>query len=149
MHLRSVLVRCPRRTRVDEKIMARLFAELAQARDALKPSEAELGKSGSNLNQIAHVLNNDRSPERIMTSPEATLQAHLEKCSTTVSRPSGIRRNCARLARMPWSWSAAETTATNNRIHRRRVPRGGKPQDFRCSFTACIFSLADWLAPTA
>ena len=34
--------------------------------DALKPREAELGKSGSNLNQIAHVLNTDRPPERIM-----------------------------------------------------------------------------------
>ncbi len=71
MHPRSVLVRCPRRTRADEKIMAQLFAE-PQARDALKPSEAEMGKSGSNLNQIAHVLNKDRSPERIMNFPEAT-----------------------------------------------------------------------------
>ena len=45
---------------------------------SFKPSEAELGKSGSNLNQIAHVLNTDRPPERIMNLLEATLQAHLE-----------------------------------------------------------------------
>jgi hypothetical protein len=32
----------------------------------------------SNLNQIAHVLNTDRPPERIMNLLEATFQAHLE-----------------------------------------------------------------------
>lgn len=64
--------------RVNDKLMLRFFAEIARARDALKSSEAELGKSGSNLNQIAHVLNTDRPPERIMNLLEATLQAHEE-----------------------------------------------------------------------
>jgi hypothetical protein len=64
--------------RVNDKLMQRFFAEIARARDAIKSSEAELGKSGSNLNQIAHVLNTDRPPERIMNLLEATLQAHLE-----------------------------------------------------------------------
>ena len=41
---------------------------------ALKPSEADLGKSSSNLNQIAHVLNTGRRRNLL----EATLQAHLE-----------------------------------------------------------------------
>jgi hypothetical protein len=67
-----------RRPKADDKLMAQFFAELARARDALKSSEAELGKSGSNLNQIAHVLNTDRPPERIMNLVEATLHAHQE-----------------------------------------------------------------------
>src|ERR1017187_4923122 len=41
------------RPRVDDKLMRQFFVEIARARDALKPSDAELGKAGSNLNQIA------------------------------------------------------------------------------------------------
>ncbi|MGA2607210.1 MAG: hypothetical protein ABSH01_07100 [Terriglobia bacterium] len=67
-----------RRAKAVDKLMMQFFAELARARDALKSSETELGKSGSNLNQIAHVLNTDRPPERIMNLLEATLQAHQE-----------------------------------------------------------------------
>ena len=64
--------------RVDDKLMGKFIFDLARARDALKPSEAELGKAGSNLNQIAHVLNTDRAPESVMNILEAALQAHLE-----------------------------------------------------------------------
>ena len=64
--------------RVDDKLMRQFFVEISRARDALKPSEAELGKSGSNLNQITHVLNTDRAPESVMNILEAALQAHLE-----------------------------------------------------------------------
>ena len=64
--------------RVDDKLMGKFIFDLARARDALKPSEAELGKAGSNLNQIAHVLNTDRAPESVMNILEATLQAHFE-----------------------------------------------------------------------
>jgi hypothetical protein len=67
-----------RRPKADDKLMAQFFSELARTRDALKSSEAELGKSGSNLNQIAHVLNTDRPPERIMNLLQATMQAHQE-----------------------------------------------------------------------
>ena len=66
------------RPRVDDKLMRQFFVEIARARDALKPSDAELGKAGSNLNQIAHVLNTDRAPESVMNILEAALQGYLE-----------------------------------------------------------------------
>jgi hypothetical protein len=67
-----------RSPRVDDKLMKQFFVEIARARDALKPSDAELGKAGSNLNQIAHVLNTDRAPESVMNILEAALQGYLE-----------------------------------------------------------------------
>jgi hypothetical protein len=67
-----------RRPRSENERMRQFFTELARARDAMKPVEAELGKSGSNLNQITHVLNTDRAPESVMNILNATLQAHLE-----------------------------------------------------------------------
>ncbi len=67
-----------RRPRVDDDLMRQFFTEIARARDALKPHEAELGKSGSNLNQIAHVLNTDRAPESVMNILESTLEEHFE-----------------------------------------------------------------------
>ncbi len=67
-----------RYSRVDDELMRQFFVEIARARDVLKPSEAELGKAGSNLNQIARVLNADRAPESVMNILQATLQAHEE-----------------------------------------------------------------------
>jgi hypothetical protein len=62
--------------------MRQFFTEISRARDALKPVEAELGKSGSNVNQIAAVLNailnTNRAPESVMNILESTLQAHHE-----------------------------------------------------------------------
>ena len=60
-----------RRPRADDELMRQFFTELARARDALKTTEAELGKSGSNLNQITHVLNTDRAPESVMNILES------------------------------------------------------------------------------
>lgn len=67
-----------RRPRADDQLMRQFFAELARARDALKPVEAELGKSGSNVNQIAAVLNADRPPATVMNILKETLLAHQE-----------------------------------------------------------------------
>lgn len=67
-----------RHPKVDEKLMRQFFTEIARARDAVKATQAELGKSGSNLNQITHVLNTDRAPESVMNILESTLQAHRE-----------------------------------------------------------------------
>jgi hypothetical protein len=57
----NVLLKIPlprvRRPRVQDEFMRRYFVETARVRDALKPVEAELGKSGSNLNQVAHSVN--------------------------------------------------------------------------------------------
>ena len=70
---------------------------MAAARDVLKSSVAELGKSGSNLNQITHVLNTDRAPESVMNILRDTLEGHFEALRST-SRLSGTSRNCARPA---------------------------------------------------
>lgn len=65
-----------RRPRVENELMRRYLVEAARTRDALKPIEAELGKSGSNLNQIAHVLNAGRPPGTVMNMLKDTLLAH-------------------------------------------------------------------------
>ena len=70
--------RSARRARVNDRLMAQFLAQLAGARDVLKSSVAELGKSGSNLNQIAHVLNTDRTPESVMNILRDTLESHFE-----------------------------------------------------------------------
>ena len=67
-----------RHPRADDELMRQFFTEISRARDALKPHEAELGKSGSNLNQITHVLNTDRAPQSVMNILESTLQEHFE-----------------------------------------------------------------------
>ena len=67
-----------RHPKADDELMRQFFTEIARARDALKPLEAELGKSGSNLNQITHVLNTDRIPESVMNILHAALQAHFD-----------------------------------------------------------------------
>jgi hypothetical protein len=46
-----------RRPRVEDELMRRYFVETARTRDALKPIEAELGRSGNNLNQVVHAVN--------------------------------------------------------------------------------------------
>ena len=58
--------------------MMAYFAKTARVRDGLKPIEAEMGKSGSNLNQIAHVLNMDRPPGSVMNILAGTLQEYNE-----------------------------------------------------------------------
>jgi hypothetical protein len=46
-----------RRPRVEDELMRKYFVETARVRDAIKPLEDELGKSGSNLNQVSHAVN--------------------------------------------------------------------------------------------
>lgn len=70
-----------RRPKVDDKAMARYLAELAKVRDRLRTVEAELGKSGSNLNQIAHRLNAGRPTERMTGAIEAALADHQDALS--------------------------------------------------------------------
>ena len=62
---------------VDEAHAA-ILVQIASARDVLKSSVAGLGRSGSNLNQITHVLNTDRSPESVMNILRDTLESHFE-----------------------------------------------------------------------
>jgi len=65
-----------RRPRIEEKRLAEYLAAVARSADAIRASLAELGKSGSNLNQIAHNLNAGFPPERLMNALEAALQEH-------------------------------------------------------------------------
>lgn len=60
-----------RRRRVDDAALGRLLAELATVR-------AELGKSGSNLNQVAHYLNAGRDIRATTSMLEAALLEHEE-----------------------------------------------------------------------
>lgn len=46
-----------RRVTVEHELMRRFFVEIARVRDAIKPVEAMLGWSGSNLNQAVHTVN--------------------------------------------------------------------------------------------
>lgn len=64
-----------RRTIKDEALNAYLGAA-QKLTDALKASVAELRKSGSNLNQIARMLNTDTAPARIMNIVESAIEEH-------------------------------------------------------------------------
>ena len=52
------------------------LAANARLSDAVRARLAELGKASSNVNQIAHMLNADAAPQRIMNLIETTLQEH-------------------------------------------------------------------------
>ena len=78
--LRATLLNIPlprhRRSTVDEKRLGAFIAAAARVADDLKASRAELGKSGSNLNQIAHMLNTNIDPSRIMNIIESGVSNH-------------------------------------------------------------------------
>ena len=56
--------------------MAQFLAATAKVADALRGNLAELGKSGSNLNQVAYMLNAGTAPPRIMNIIQTALQEH-------------------------------------------------------------------------
>jgi hypothetical protein len=66
-----------RRPRIFEKLLAQFLHAVAIFVDALKTSLAELGKSGSNLNQIALYLNSGTAPPRILNLIEEALTTHV------------------------------------------------------------------------
>lgn len=61
---------------VNDEAMRAYLAATAAVKDVLRESLAELGKSGSNLNQIAYMLNANTAPPRIMNIIESALQEH-------------------------------------------------------------------------
>ena len=61
---------------VNEKSLTAYLGATAKIKDALKESLAELGKSGSNLNQIAYMLNANTGPPRIMNIIESAINEH-------------------------------------------------------------------------
>jgi predicted transcriptional regulator len=78
--LRAALLNVPlprhRRPTVNDKALGAFLAAAAKVKDALKDSLAELGKSGSNLNQIAYMLNANTAPARIMNIIENAINEH-------------------------------------------------------------------------
>lgn len=65
-----------RRPTVNDQALTAYLGATAKVKDALKESLAELGKSGSNLNQIAYMLNANTAPPRIMNIIESALDEH-------------------------------------------------------------------------
>jgi hypothetical protein len=59
-----------------EKALTAYLAVAQNLTDALKASLAELGKSGSNLNQIAYMLNANTAPARILNIIESALEEY-------------------------------------------------------------------------
>jgi len=84
--LRAALLKIPlprhRRSTVDEKRLGKFLAAAARVSDDLRASRAELGKSGSNLNQIAHMLNANTDPSRIMNIIESGVSNHTALTAT-------------------------------------------------------------------
>lgn len=56
--------------------MAQFLAAAAKVADALRAHLAELGKSGSNLNQVAYMLNANTDPLRIVNIIQSAVDEH-------------------------------------------------------------------------
>ena len=61
---------------INDQAMMAYIAANAKLSDALKASLAELGKVNSNVNQIAHMLNTNIDPSRIMNIIESGVSNH-------------------------------------------------------------------------
>jgi hypothetical protein len=79
---------------VNQQAMTRYFGNTAKLSDALRDQLAELGKSGSNLNQIAYMLNSGTAPARIAALTEAAIQEHrtlIETCQAAMEDLKELR----------------------------------------------------------
>ncbi|MGD0049559.1 MAG: hypothetical protein ABSE42_21415 [Bryobacteraceae bacterium] len=76
MLLDAPLPRRRRQPTVNEQGLTAYLGATAKLKDVLKQSLAELGKSGSNLNQIAYMLNAYTAPPRIMNIIETAVEEH-------------------------------------------------------------------------
>jgi hypothetical protein len=65
MLLDAPLPRRQRQPTFNDKALTAYMAATAKVADAWRAAKAELGKQGSNLNQIAHMLNAGTDPSRI------------------------------------------------------------------------------------
>jgi hypothetical protein len=89
----------PKRRRlptVNERGLTAYLGATAKVKDALKESLAELGKSGSNLNQIAYMLNANTAPPRIMNIIESAINEH----NTLVARHDAVFKDLDELRAM-------------------------------------------------
>ena len=76
MLLDAPLPRRRRQPTVKDNALTAYMGATAKLKDVLKESLAELGKSGSNLNQIAYMLNANTAPPRIMNIIETAVEEH-------------------------------------------------------------------------
>ena len=76
MLLDAPLPRHRRQPTVNDNALTAYLSAAAKLKDVLKESLAELGKSGSNLNQIAYMLNAKTAPPRIMNIIETAIEEH-------------------------------------------------------------------------
>jgi len=65
-----------RQPKINDAAIGRFLAGVAKVADCWRPFLPELGKSGSNLNQIAYMLNANTAPSRIMNIVETTHDEH-------------------------------------------------------------------------
>jgi hypothetical protein len=76
MMLDAPLPRSRRQPTLKDSALTAYLGSTAKIKDALKESLAELNKSGSNLNQIAYMLNANTAPSRIMNIVESAINEH-------------------------------------------------------------------------
>ena len=63
-----------RQPTVNEAAMTAFLGRIATMSDALRDQTAALGKPGSNLNQVAHMLNANAAPQRIINITESAIE---------------------------------------------------------------------------
>jgi hypothetical protein len=76
MLLDAPLPRRRRQPTVNDKALTAYLAASAKVVDELKAKKAEMVKQGSNLNQIAYMLNAGAAPARIMNIVENAIEEH-------------------------------------------------------------------------
>ena len=74
MLLDAPLPRRRRQPTVNDKALAAYLAATAKVADTWKEKKAEMGKPGSNLNQVAYMLNAGTAPARITNIVESAVE---------------------------------------------------------------------------
>jgi len=59
---------------VNDNALTRYLAATAKVADVWKEQKAEVGKQGSNVNQVAHMLNAGANPDRIINLVESAIE---------------------------------------------------------------------------
>jgi hypothetical protein len=90
------LPRQRRQPTLKDSALTAYLGATAKIKDALKDSLAELGKSGSNLNQIAYMLNANTAPSRIENIVESAIAEH----NALVARHEAVFRDLDELRTM-------------------------------------------------
>lgn len=79
---------------INDQALMRAIAAHAKLADALRELVAALGKPGSNLNQVAYMLNANTAPARIINITESAIADHVElvaECRRTLETVYELR----------------------------------------------------------